>query len=186
MVLAARGFPAIIDAADMTLSELVNIIERIAADQPAVNMIVRNSVEDLNTVPRRKYGAFVWTQGEHGESMSSDIRNYRFSLFYVDRLTHSYDNAVEVQSVAVEVLSNIIRRLAEVVGVDDWSVKPFMYQFADMCGGAFATVEIGAPISYSCAEVYGTLGGHLLTSEGWRVEDINGAYVFVRIDENDK
>lgn len=138
----------------MTLYEVIRRIEATAAKQPAVNMIVENDIFKLNVCPDAKYGVFAWTQGAHTASTESDERRYSFSLFYVDRLTDNGDNQIGVQSVAVEVLDNVLRELAEDWGVEDWTIQPFNQRFTDVCAGAFASVVLSVPLGSVCSEDY--------------------------------
>lgn len=138
----------------MTLYEVIRRIEATAAKQPAVNMIVENDIFKLNACADAKYGVFAWTQGAHTASTESDERRFSFSLFYVDRLTDNGDNQIAVQSVAVEVLDNILRELAEDWGVDEWTIQPFNQRFADVCSGAFASVVLSVPLGSVCSEDY--------------------------------
>lgn len=136
--------------ADMTLLEFIKIMEGVASHQPAVKMIVQDSVLRLNDNPSDKYGAFVWTQGQHTEGLDSDFRTLRFSLFYVDRLLNDKSNQAEIQSTGIEVLSNIIRTLADTFSVNDWSIDTFTQRFTDECAGAWATVAFLVPINGTC------------------------------------
>lgn len=138
----------------MTLLQFIKILEGVAAKQPAVKMIVQDSVFRLNDNPADKYGAFVWTQGQHSEGLDSDFRTFRFSLFYVDRLLNDKSNQAEVQSTGVEVLSNVIRTLAEEFGVNEWSIDTFTQRFTDECAGAWATVSFLVPIGGNCPAIF--------------------------------
>lgn len=162
----------------MTLLEFIKVIEGVAASQPAVNMIVRDSVLRVNDNPNDRYGAFVWTQGQHSETLDNDFRTFRFSLFYVDRLLHDNSNRTEIQSTGVEVLSNIIRVLAEDFDVREWNIDTFTQRFTDECAGAWATVSFLVPLNAPCPHY---LTHYLLTSEGEYVKDVNGRKVMVKI-----
>lgn len=138
----------------MTLYEVIRRIEATAAKQPAVNMIVENDIFKLNSCADARYGVFAWTQGAHTASTESDERRYSFSLFYVDRLTDDGGNQLQVQSVAVEVLDNVLWELAEDWGVDEWTIQPFNQRFTDVCSGAFASVVLSVPLGSVCSEDY--------------------------------
>lgn len=142
--------------ADMTLLEFIKILEGVASRQPAVKMIVRDSVLRLNDNPSDKYGAFVWTQGQHTEGLDSDFRTLRFSLFYVDRLLNDKSNQAEIQSTGIEVLSNTIRTLANEFEVNTWSIDTFTQRFTDECAGAWATVAFLVPVNGTCPAEFGT------------------------------
>ena len=138
----------------MTLYETIALLEDIAAAQPAVNCIVQRDVFKLNERPDMRYGAFAWVQGVHAETVANDIRQFSFNLFYIDRLTPSKDNELEVQSVGVEVLGNIIRTVAEELGVGAWQLHPFTQRFKDECAGVWASVTLDVPVSFPCAETW--------------------------------
>lgn len=140
----------------MTLRDTINLLESIAAAQPAVNMIVRDNIDKLNACPNAKYGAFAWTQGIHSGSMDSWGVGFSFSLFYVDRLTESGDNMIEVQSAAVSLLDTVIRATVEagLEAADGWTITTFSLKFADMCAGAWATVVLRAPYDTICVETF--------------------------------
>ena len=147
----------------MTLRDTILLLERIAADQPAIHTIVRNDVYKLNTAPSVNYGAFAWTQGTHSGSIESWGTAFRFSLFYVDRLTEDGSNQIEVQSTACAVLDNILRKLAsEGLEVEAWTINTFNEKFADMCAGAFAQVLVRVPKDTVCAADYVVDGPQIL------------------------
>ena len=152
----------------MTLVETIQVIERIAAQQPSVNMIVRNDVFRLNTIPDAKYGVFVWTQREH--TIQEDLCNYSFVFFYVDRLTEDRGNELEVQSVGIQTLDNIIRTLNE-MGVwseGTWTAQTFNQRFLDECAGVWATVRLQVPQGWTCAEGWPDFGDDF--SDDFRIE----------------
>ena len=144
----------------MTLRDTILLLERIASEQPAIHTLVRNDVYKLNEHPAVVYGAFAWTQGQHGGSLDSWAVVFRFSLFYVDRLTENGGNQIEVQSTAVSVLDNILRALAaQGVEVDPWTITTFHQKFTDVCAGAFAQVAIRVPNDSICVDSYDTTPG---------------------------
>ena len=92
----------------MTLLELIRTIEVIASKQPSVKMIVENDIFRLNNKADALYGVFAFVQGQHSTSIDSNVINYTFTFFYVDRLKNDRTNQIEVQSVGVQTLDNII------------------------------------------------------------------------------
>lgn len=139
----------------MTLMEVIRLMEAVAANQPAVNMIAQENIYKLNERPDAKYGVFCWTQGTHRATTQADVIWYQFTLFYVDRLNADRSNNLEIQSVGVDVLGNILRTLADEMGVGEWRITPFSGQkFADECSGVYATVELEVPISSPCGATY--------------------------------
>lgn len=130
-------------------------MESVALKQPAVKCVVENDVFRLNALPNAKYGVFAWTQGPHTEDTDGDFRTFSFSLFYVDRLRTDERNQIEVQSVAVDTLRNILKVLTDDYGLDvgEYNVTTFNQRFADVCAGAFAGVRIRVPAESVCNEV---------------------------------
>ena len=132
----------------MTLRDTVRAIEALASAQPSVRMIVRNDVFRLNTIQDAQYGVFAWTQQQHTVPSSGDLLRFSFNLFYIDRLTEDKGNELEIQSAAVQTLSNVLRGLnaAGVWQAGDAAIRTFNQRFLDECAGAFCTVtlEVGA------------------------------------------
>lgn len=140
----------------MTLVEVIRAIEMVAASQPAVNMIVENDIFRLNAAPDARYGVFGWTQGQHSGGASTDTIRYAFTFFYIDRLTEDQGNQVEVQSVGIQTLDNIIRTLGDRgIWSDDWTFVAFNQRFLDECAGVYCTVTLEAPVAGTCAERFG-------------------------------
>ena len=137
----------------MTLFELIRAIERIAAEQPTVNMIVENDIYKLEEYPSAKYGVFGFRQVEHTSNVESAMVQYGFEFYYVDRLEDDRSNQVEVQSVGMQTLDNIVRRLVEEedVAVEDCRFTPFRQQFVDVCSGVICALTIGAERDMMCA-----------------------------------
>lgn len=140
----------------MTLIDTIRAIETAAASQPAVNMIVQNDIFRLNACPEARYGVFGWTQGQHSGGASSDLIRYAFTFFYIDRLTEDQGNQIEVQSVGIQTLDNIIRQLNDLgIFSDDWTFVTFNQRFVDECAGVFCTVTLEVQIEGTCAEIFG-------------------------------
>lgn len=140
----------------MTLQEIITIIEGTAAAQPAVNMIVRNDVFRLNGCPDAKYAAFAWLQRVHRAALDDGLIHYGFTLFFVDRLAHDLSNQIDIQSTGVQVLGNIIRKLADLgIEADEgWQIQAFNQRFLDECAGVFANVTFSVPENFVCAETF--------------------------------
>ena len=138
----------------MTLAQLISIIEKVALSQPAVNMIVRNDVFRINSAPSLKYGVFAWTQGQHSGNVATGFNTYTFSLFYVDRLKNDRSNEIEVQSVGIQTLDNILRKLEDldIFVSSSYSFQTFNQRFLDECAGVFCNVSFQVPATSICPE----------------------------------
>ena len=139
----------------MTLAEIVKKIEGVASVQPSIKTIVPNDVFKLNAMADVEYGVFAWTQGQHSSSLDNMI-TYQFTLIYVDRLRSDLSNQVEVQSVGVSTLGNIIKSLEEqqVFPPALITFQTFNQRFLDECAGVFCNVAFDVPMDFVCAENY--------------------------------
>ena len=140
----------------MTLTDTIRTIERVAMKQPPVKSVVRSDIFRLNTIPNAEYGVFGWTQGQHSAEIQSSFYTFRFTFFYIDRLTADKGNQVEVQSVGVTILDNIIRTLGE-TGLEfdgECRFTPFSQRFLDECAGAFCSVSILVPLVVVCPDEF--------------------------------
>lgn len=139
----------------MTLAQVIYTFEKVAMQQPSINMIVRNDVFRINTSPSLKYGVFAWTQSQHTGSING-MTSFAFSFFYVDRLKDDLSNQVEVQSVGCETIGNILRALEEYdIEVGNYTMQTFNQRFTDECAGVFCNVTLSVPQVSACPETYG-------------------------------
>ena len=133
----------------MNLFELITYINSLADNQHNVNTIVKSgNIYDLNTAGDIEYGAFCITQQPHNEV--EGWRTYSFYLFMVDRLLADKSNKIEIQSAAIDTLSNIINILKnndELEVSDNVTYHTFTQRFSSECGGAYCLVNISVPIS---------------------------------------
>jgi hypothetical protein len=148
----------------MTLSQVINAVEKVAMEQPSINMIVRSDVFRINSAPSLKYGVFAWTQGQHSGVISSGMLTFNFSFFYVDRLNEDKSNQTEIQSVGCEVLSNILRSLDDIgIYAESYTLQTFNQRFTDECAGVFSNVSLSVPAVALCGETYESENKDFLT-----------------------
>lgn len=124
--------------------------------QPSVKMVVPNDIFRLNATPSAEYAVFGWTQGQHTIGMDDSYATYSFTFFYVDRLTEDKGNQLEIQSVGITVLDNIIR-MAVQVGVEvsgDYTFTTFNQRFVDECAGVYCNVALRVPLDSVCEDSY--------------------------------
>ena len=138
----------------MTLLDLIKKLEDVAISQPQVNEIVPNDVYQLNERAAVMYGVFAWTQGQHVKDIYNGTTAYTFNLFYVDRLTADQKNKTEIQSVGLQVLGNILRTFAPLMGVSTARFQPFTERFADECAGVYCTVTLTVPDDTNCEQLF--------------------------------
>ena len=140
----------------MTLTDTIRRIELVAASIPSVSSIVRNDIFRLNSLPDVDYAVFGWTQGTHTASVVSSLITFNFTFFYIDRLTSDKRNELEIQSVGIQVLDNIIRTLEAktVYAENTYTFTTFNQRFLDECAGVFTNVALQVPLSDLCEETY--------------------------------
>ena len=126
----------------MTLFEIINKLKDIAINKPNINFVGDGDVYTLNSLPNIDYSVFFITQNDH--SIYQDTITYSLNLFYIDRISDSEDNVLNIQSDGMLQLTNIINTLvfSEDVDVDgEISFTPFIQRFADQCAGVYCTVR---------------------------------------------
>lgn len=126
----------------MTLYEIINKLKDIAISKPNINYVGDGDVYSLNSLPNIDYSVFFITQNEH--SIYQDTITYNLNLFYIDRISDSEDNVLNIQSDGMLQLTNVINTLvfSEDVDVDgDINFVPFIQRFADNCAGVYCTVR---------------------------------------------
>ena len=126
----------------MTLFEIINKLKDIAISKPNINFVGDGDVYTLNSLPNIDYSVFFVTQNDH--SIYQDTITYNLNLFYIDRISDSEDNTLNIQSDGMLQLTNIINTLvfSEDVDVDgDINFVPFIQRFADQCAGVYCTVR---------------------------------------------
>jgi len=140
----------------MTLKELIRAMEVIASNQPSIKMVVENDIFRLNNKADARYGVFAFVQGQHSTSIDSNLITYAFTLFYVDRLKNDRSNQIEIQSVGIQTLDNIIRQLDEmgIYSETSYSFQVFNQRFVDECAGVFCNVSLSVPVGSVCPESF--------------------------------
>ena len=140
----------------MTLQQVITTFEVVASQQPSVNMIVQNDIFRLNSKSDARYGVFGWTQGQHSTSADSSMFTYSFVFFYVDRLKNDRSNEIEVQSVGIQTLDNILRKLEDldIFVSSSYSFQTFNQRFLDECAGVFCNVSLQVPVDSLCSESF--------------------------------
>ena len=156
----------------MTLSQVIHTIEAVAGGQPTIRSIVRNDIFRLNALPDAKYGVFGWTQGQHASEIASSLITYRFTFFYIDRLTADQGNQLEIQSVGIQTLDNIIRLLEQngIYSASEWTYTTFNQRFEDETAGVFAQVAFQVPVQGLCGESFADF--NLDFNEDFAISDV--------------
>lgn len=141
---------------DMTLLELIHTIKEIALKQPNVRTFGEGNIYDmLNANSSIEYDCVITTQGVH--STSGEFNNFNLNLFYVSRLEGNLeDNRLQIQSIGIEVLNNILKILEDVYDVEfnNLTFNTFTERFADETAGVYCTVTLITEKEIYCGEDY--------------------------------
>lgn len=129
----------------MTLKEVIDSLNNIALSQPDVNDYIKSgNIYDLNSERNAKYSVFCCTQDVHNYDIENAAMDYRFIIYYVDRLQSDADNKLEVQSTGIQTLNNILRTFQRENDVDVTNISHtvFTESFAGLCAGDYATFTV--------------------------------------------
>lgn len=132
----------------MTLEGLLYAIGQIGINDKLINFAAAGgSIYEINDLTIRDYPIlYVSPTGTH--RMSENYTTYQVTIFFIDRLLEDNSNGVAIHSTAVEVLKNIIKKIAvleDVAGIsDEYTIQLFTEteKMKDRCNGAYATIEI--------------------------------------------
>ena len=155
----------------MTLFEIVDILKKIALNQPNIRSVSDGSVYDaLNNNPSVRYDVFHISQTNHQEDFETDY--YGLQLFYISRLEDSLENnRLQIQSIGKDVLSNVIRTLCENFAIDYPTITyiPFTQKFNDLTAGVYCNVRLEVPKDLVCADDY---LAEVIPNSGLKLQDI--------------
>lgn len=172
----------------MTLNEIIDIIKKIGLSQPNVNSSSEGSIyEVLNADLSIDYANFHITQNKH--TANNQFITYNLIFFYTDRLMEGNTNKLSIQSIGIEVLSNILRTLQayyEDIEISSTDFQPFTERFSDNCAGVYSNVSIEIPIEYTCEETFGNIININGGSNGECECEIKNQYIEVNVNENGK
>ena len=127
----------------MSLKEVIIKFLNIAKKQPNIGYTGEGDIYTLNSLPNIDYSVFFVTQQQHQQS--EDVISYNLILYYVDRLTETGDNTLDIQSNGIIILGNIINTFINENDADisyDITYQTFLHKFADKCAGVYANVKI--------------------------------------------
>lgn len=128
----------------MTLYTLINKLLKIALKQPNIGYVSEGDIYKLNSLPNIDYGVFFITQSQH--TVNENTKIFNLTLYFVDRVFEDDSNVLSVQSMGIEVLSNIINIFN--YENDDVNIEyginfnTFIHKFTDKCSGVYANIAI--------------------------------------------
>ena len=140
----------------MTLKALIRTLQHIALKQPNIRGVGEGNLYRDLASPSIRYDLFYVTQNNHESIEGFDT--FGLNLFYISRdMNESADNALTIQSHAVEELKNILRIFcdqydAELIGTTLF--QPFVQESPDLTCGVYAICRIQVATETDCPEYY--------------------------------
>ncbi len=143
----------------MTLHSLLLRITETAIERKIINYAAATSdiYQVLNGMTIKDYPVlFVSPTGNH--TVNENTTTFEVTLYFFDRLLQDHSNDVDVQSVAIEQLKNMVNWIKSLDGVvnvsDEYTVRNFIETEAlsDECAGAWATIRIETLNAYTCPQ----------------------------------
>lgn len=142
----------------MTLLELTDAIEQLALTSPIVHYAASGAnVYTLNDRTVKDYAAiYIMPDGTH--TVTTDTTRYHLTIFYIDRLTSDHSNSEQIFSSGIQVLTNLVRGIADIDGVADVNadltvqnfIEPSREKMSDMCAGAYISATVTVPNGATC------------------------------------
>lgn len=125
-----------------TLADIYGIITELANNKVGVNSVYQTEPYSIWNTTEIKYGSvciFIDTL-----TATTNNRQYNINLYYADRLTETDDNLFQVQNTAVDVITDIIKDLGALEGIQITpnSITLFKQKFTDRVGGAYTTISL--------------------------------------------
>ena len=117
----------------------------LAACLPVPRIVELGDIEAMVDTPEAQAASMRWFYALFREYVGADI----------DRLTADKGNEIEVQSVGVQTLGNILRSLEDLgIFPGTWTAQVFNQRFLDECAGVFASVRLEVPTGWICPEEF--------------------------------
>lgn len=139
----------------MNYKELIKKIEEVSLNQEFVKSFKDGNSWDINSSQNNEYGMIVLTALPHTLNEINPIFN--FNIFYIDKLTKSESNKLDIHNYSIKVIRDIITYLNEneddiYINLDGISIDFFVEKFSDLCAGGWASIQINLVNSYNTCE----------------------------------
>jgi len=153
----------------MTIERILYDISEIALKNNLVNASYAGpSIYNVNGGTVVDY-PYVFTSPTDDIVVGDNTTTYGLTLYFVDRLLEDSSNEVDIFSVGVETIKNLIRQLRELDEIVSITETPVIRLFtdtqkmADNCAGAYVRFEITALNTAACAVYFDETGAPIGT-----------------------
>lgn len=127
----------------MNYYNLLRTLKSLSNTHSLVNDYGEGDVYEYMNSGMHKYPCVFMTM--QNITSDSESTNYNFTLFYIDRLISDGSNKINVQSIGVQVIKQILSKLFDIypeIEISSTEYTPFTEKFADDCAGGFCQISL--------------------------------------------
>ena len=157
----------------MNLYTILNTIESIANKHKLVEQYKAGDVYRIMNNATNTYPSVVLT-ADSLQTNSQDYSTLTGYVFFIDRLTDTEDNKIEIQTNSVNVINDIFNKLSEINGIYVTMPLQFTFfteKFADLTCGAYANFSIQFINNENCCNNFELKKLEITENGEYQIED---------------
>ena len=138
----------------MNYYNLLRTLKSLSNTHSLVNDYAEGDVYEYMNSGMHKYPCVFMTM--NNITSDSESTNYNFTMFYIDRLISDGSNKINVQSIGVQVIKQILSKLFDIypeIEISSTEYTPFTEKFADDCAGVFCQISLSDELDAASYEV---------------------------------
>ena len=138
----------------MNYYNLLRTLKSLSLTHSLVNDYAEGDVYEYMNSGMHSYPAMFMTM--NNITSDSESTNYNFTMFYIDRLISDGSNKINVQSIGVQVIKQILSKLFDIypeIEISSTEYTPFTEKFADDCAGVFCQISLSDELDAASYEV---------------------------------
>ena len=138
----------------MNYYNLLRTLKSLSNTHSLVNDYAEGDVYEYMNSGMHKYPCVFMTMNNITSDSAST--NYNFTMFYIDRLISDGSNKINVQSIGVQVIKQILSKLFDIypeIEISSTEYTPFTEKFADDCAGVFCQISLSDELDAASYEV---------------------------------
>lgn len=138
----------------MNYYNLLRTLKSLSNTHSLVNDYAEGDVYEYMNSGMHKYPCIFMTM--NNITSDSESTNYNFTMFYIDRLISDGSNKINVQSIGVQVIKQILSKLFDIypeIEISSTEYTPFTEKFADDCAGVFCQISLSDELDAASYEV---------------------------------
>lgn len=138
----------------MNYYNLLRTLKSLSLTHSLVNDYAEGDVYEYMNSGMHSYPAVFMTM--NNITSDSESTNYNFTMFYIDRLLSDGSNKINVQSIGVQVVKQILSKLFDIypeIEISSTEYTPFTEKFADDCAGVFCQISLSDELDAASYEI---------------------------------